>query len=392
VIVAAGGRTVLGHESHDQQPATYLMTGTFLLFSQYPTPSQILLSVFYSHKLQSTPGIQLSRLLLKMPVRDRFKRIFGGPHSGPKEFTPDKLQESRHSPSDKPLDAEPHSGSAVSLRCLELEGLWKEAYEELEKENPKLIDAYKNALLRECRPEQDSLPADHDGQMQALIEQQLDRIQQSRLRITVAGKEIVAKDQARRAIHAILSVKDLISTAVSAEPHAALAWAGALILLNPIAKSFTQEEDAMDGFERISGLMVRYRVVECTHVEIYTEKADRNTTGPLEELAASIRSQTVKLYATILRYQMRLAKHFSKSGFFRWMEDVGVTDNWKEMLGMVAGIESAIDDDLRTLSRHTLQKIESEVVGLRDQLDMGMKVMAEARDAAKVNTTYSRVA
>lgn len=112
-----------------------------------------------------------------MPVRDRFKRILRGPQES-------DLARTRHSLSGNPSDSEPHSGSA--------EGLWKEAYEELEKEDPKLIDAYQRALLRECRPD----PADtnHDGQMRALIEQQLDRIQQSRLKITVAGKEIVAKD------------------------------------------------------------------------------------------------------------------------------------------------------------------------------------------------------
>ncbi|KAF7586258.1 hypothetical protein BBP40_009184 [Aspergillus hancockii] len=329
---------------------------------------------------------------MKMSFRDQIKHIFRGRRSVPKASTPDKPQESgvvrtRHSPSDKPSDAEPHSRSAVTSQRLQLEGLWTEAYGEIEKDDPKLINAYQTALFREYPPEQGSSPTDtnREGHMRALIEHQLHRIQQSRLKITVAGKEIVAKEQARHAIHAILSVKDLITTAVSSEPHAALAWAGVLILLHPFAKSFTQDEDAMDGFERISGLMVRYRVVECTHIEIYAEKPDRSTTEPLEELGASIRSQTVKLYAMILRYQMRLAKHFSKSGVFRWMEDVGVTDNWAEMLGMVVRIESSINDDLRALSRYTLQKVDSEVGRFRDQLNMGMKVMVEARDAAKAS-------
>jgi hypothetical protein len=52
------------------------------------------------------------------------------------------------------------------------------------------------------------------------------------------------------------------------------------------------------------------------------------------------------------------------------VEDGGVTDNWEEMLAMVIGIESCIDDDLRALSRHTLQKIDSEVSELREHLNI----------------------
>lgn len=97
-----------------------------------------------------------------MLVHDRFKRILRGPQES-------DLARTWHSPPGNPSDSEPHSGSAVTSRRLELEGLWKEAYEELEKEDPKLIDAYQRALLRECHPD----PADtnHDGQMRALIEQ-----------------------------------------------------------------------------------------------------------------------------------------------------------------------------------------------------------------------------
>lgn len=38
----------------------------------------------------------------------------------------------------------------------------------------------------------------------------------------------------------------------------------------PVSKAITQEEDATDGFEQISNILIRYRLLESTHVEVYT--------------------------------------------------------------------------------------------------------------------------
>jgi N-terminal domain of NWD NACHT-NTPase len=72
---------------------------------------------------------------------------------------------------------------------------------------------------------------DREVQLQKLVDQKLQDMQNSRLKITVGGKEVVVKEQVRTIVHAILSAKDFIGSAVSAEPHAALAWAGVLVVL-----------------------------------------------------------------------------------------------------------------------------------------------------------------
>lgn len=48
-------------------------------------------------------------------------------------------------------------------------------------------------------------------------------MENTRLRVTVGGEEIVVKEQVRKLVHTILSAKDYIGWIVSAEPHAALA-------------------------------------------------------------------------------------------------------------------------------------------------------------------------
>lgn len=79
-------------------------------------------------------------------------------------------------------------------------------------------------------------PSEDDGKsgspLQYLVNHRLRDIQSSQLKLTVGGKEIVVREKIRSAIHAVLSVKDFITTAVSSEPHAALAWAGVLVLLS----------------------------------------------------------------------------------------------------------------------------------------------------------------
>ncbi|KAJ0417656.1 hypothetical protein BJY00DRAFT_315767 [Aspergillus carlsbadensis] len=249
------------------------------------------------------------------------------------------------------------------------------------REQPDLVAAYELALSRECQPERPSASADEG--MRRFIKQQLKRIQDAQLTITIGGNRLSIKEQGRRAIHAILSVKDSISLVITTEPHAAIAWAGVLLLLGPIARSFTQEEDSIDGFERIAGLLVRYRVIECTHIEAASGQSAPSSTQPIEKLEETIRDDVIQLYSLVLEYQMRLLKHFSRSGFFRWMEDVRVTDDWKEMLQNILEMESCIDKHLRALRGHILVKIESEVARLGEQLTTAHGTIVEARDEAR---------
>ena len=45
------------------------------------------------------------------------------------------------------------------------------------------------------------------------------------------GKTIVVEEEADRVVKTIVFVKDFVSSGVSVDPHAALAWAGVCVLL-----------------------------------------------------------------------------------------------------------------------------------------------------------------
>jgi hypothetical protein len=78
--------------------------------------------------------------------------------------------------------------------------------------------------------------AGRQKQLSELVDRKLQDMEKSRLSVNLAGKEIIVKEQVRKVVYAILGAKDLIGAAVSAEPHAALAWAGVVFVL-PVSKS-----------------------------------------------------------------------------------------------------------------------------------------------------------
>ncbi|KAJ5735002.1 uncharacterized protein N7483_000127 [Penicillium malachiteum] len=155
---------------------------------------------------------------------------------------------------------------------VDLDGLWEEAYKELSDnpKNSKLVTAYEKCLAQPGNTENDISEIDIIPCLRSVIENRLDEIERCRIKVTLAGKEIIGKDQIRRAADKILSVKDAVTIAVSAEPHAALAWAGALVLLNSFTNALKQDAKAMDGFKYIAIVLARYGVVQRDWSSLYS--------------------------------------------------------------------------------------------------------------------------
>ncbi|KAJ5246333.1 hypothetical protein N7468_001316 [Penicillium chermesinum] len=281
-------------------------------------------------------------------------------------------------PSNSALDQPPvvdnEAPAAPGIQLFKLGNLWEEAYGQIETKSPKLIDAYKQSLLQTNETSPD---------LQSLINDKLAEIQNARTKITVAGREIVVRDKVQRTINSILSAGGLIGGVISAEPHAALAWAGLLVLLTPISKTISQGDDAVDGFEEISSILIRYRVIETTPIDLSATSKIPGTTTSLEELANSIKTQTIKLYAAILEYQIRLAKHLSKSRLLRLAEDVAATDDWHEMFQLITHLDETIQSRWKILDGQVLRKVESEVVAIQEKIALSMNIMSEVRDEAK---------
>ncbi|KAL4880705.1 hypothetical protein BJY04DRAFT_228118 [Aspergillus karnatakaensis] len=270
-----------------------------------------------------------------------------------------------------PRSDETSASGAISSKAsdpvpLKLAGLWKEAYEDLQVKNPDLLDRYENILLS-----QDGLPSDDhvcstdvDPRIVSLVNRRLDAIKCSRLKIRIRGREIEVREQISRLVNGIVSAKDVIASAVNTEPHASVAWAGLMLLLDPLARSFQQEEEALDGLQAVSDLMVRYTFLEQNQTRIYSSQ-HCNQVGSGQHLAELIRSKTVDLYAAMLLYSMSLVTHFFHAGLTRFFQGWANPDNWSELLESIKDIDTAIRDHWKVFAENDIQKVVSDLEHLQ---------------------------
>lgn len=101
-----------------------------------------------------------------------------------------------------------------------------------------------------------------------------------------------------------------------------------------------------------------------------------------------MKAKTINLYKEILKYQMRLAKHYSHSGLFRFVKDLAALDNWKDMVKSIAEIDGDIKEDLEFLSGHALKEIGNRIEDLQRQMGASLDLITQARDEAKVRTFH----
>jgi hypothetical protein len=116
--------------------------------------------------------------------------------------------------------------------------------------------------------------------------------------------------------------------------------------LNP----FTQEKAALEGIEDICNLVLQYRVIE---------KAYRSQSWPstlasdtdLQNLRLSCENKLVKLYSSILEYEMSMACHYGGSSLSRYFQGATMSYDWKNMGASIISIDSTIKDDHSVLDR-----------------------------------------
>lgn len=68
-------------------------------------------------------------------------------------------------------------------------------------------------------------------QIQKLAEEKLQNIPEARLSFSIGDKAIAVREVVRKTISVITAFKDVIGSAISAEPCAGLAWAGIMSIL-----------------------------------------------------------------------------------------------------------------------------------------------------------------
>ncbi len=111
------------------------------------------------------------------------------------------------------------------------EDLWKHAYMALEARNQDLVTEYERSLAALSDSQTDCAQTPLPELINSVVQKRLQAREEKQLVIHLGQKPIKVREQGERVIKFILWSNNFISTAVSAQPYAALAWSGVSILL-----------------------------------------------------------------------------------------------------------------------------------------------------------------
>lgn len=110
--------------------------------------------------------------------------------------------------------------------------LWMHAYESLKLRDPDLVIAYERHLASGYISHTASAPPSLSPELiESIIKPKLDDRDAKRLVVRLGREPIKVREQGEKVIKFILWSSTFISTAISAQPFAALAWSGVSILL-----------------------------------------------------------------------------------------------------------------------------------------------------------------
>ncbi|KAF4963464.1 hypothetical protein FSARC_8513 [Fusarium sarcochroum] len=217
------------------------------------------------------------------------------------------------------------------------DGIWVEAYKAVkaDPEHTKLLTAYTEHLKADAtKPAADREDDTSFKSIQTTAERNLENIEDARLSFNFHGRRIVVREAVLRAVQAVTLFKPLINGAIYAEPHAALAWAGIMMVIPILENAFQQDKDAANGLNNILFLLIRYQRLQDEDVPAQFKCK---------------RSKLINVYMGIYIYQIRFVLQFSRVKRHRALRNTVSADGWKKMWSDIESTSQLIDQVVRDL-------------------------------------------
>ncbi|KIW69667.1 hypothetical protein PV04_05531 [Phialophora macrospora] len=296
-----------------------------------------------------------------MPVLDRLK--IPGSRSGASQAANSKSRSKFKSPSRLSLrlfksgtDAEERQGSSSDGSGLAAgaarqaspvpplqatDNLWARAEEALKCDpvKKKLFEDYLEILGQRLDSKLD--PADgHDRHKQLcqLIDVETRELEDKKWKFQVGDYTRGVAELFQRSFKAILSVKDLINTAATSCPPAALACAGATMILTILVAAKDQESAIVEGLHTTSTLICRLPVME----KLYRSNAHLSVLNTQEavKFQQEFESTLTNLYSQILEFQARAVYHLRRWWIVQTWKGITGQDMWTGLLKDIEGSET----------------------------------------------------
>ena len=227
--------------------------------------------------------------------------------------------------------------------------LWDRAHKFLreDKSNSQLLIAYESILASELNTTGSPVASADWGsrekstQVSDLIAKKLEVIEDTRWRLHLGQQTVELKAQVNKIVKTVIWAQGFVSSAVSADPHSALAWAGVSLLLPLLLNPTSQYRALVDGLDYISTLIARFTVMERTYQQYKSTRSTSSESNDMTELDRSFELQVTKLYSQILAYQARVVCQLPRNALMRYGRDVLKVDDWSTMLADIKTTESS---------------------------------------------------
>ena len=225
--------------------------------------------------------------------------------------------------------------------------LWDRAHKFLreDKSNSRLLLAYERILASELNIDASPVASadwgsrERSTQVSDLIAKKLKVIEDTRWRLQLGEETVELKTQVNKVVKTVIWAQGFVSSAVSADPHAALAWAGVSLLLPLLLNPTSQNKALVDGLDFISTLIARFTVMERTYQQYKSTRSASSESMDMTDLDRSFELQVTKLYSQILAYQARVVCQLPRNALMRYGRDVLKVDDWSTMLADIKTTE-----------------------------------------------------
>lgn len=185
------------------------------------------------------------------------------------------------------------------------EDLWDRAHKLLreDKSTKQLLEKYETILASEL--EQVASPVTsvdwgsrvRSEQVSILIDKKLKDIEGESCKLQLGNQAVEVKAQVDKVVKTVIWAKDFVSTAVSADPHSALAWSGVSLLLPLLLSPTSQNKALVDGLDYISTLIAHFTVIEAIYRQNVSKKSTSSGPAHISEFNQKFELQVTKLYS-----------------------------------------------------------------------------------------------
>ncbi|KAJ5708392.1 hypothetical protein N7488_008193 [Penicillium malachiteum] len=228
------------------------------------------------------------------------------------------------------------------------------------------------------------LSSDAIKQLQDIVNRRLEDISNEGKK-TILSHNVDFKAFLLKSVTFIQQTQSFISTAIASDPHASLAWAGALLILPILTRTVTGETEAVEGFNYASRVLTRCRAIEENY---FSRKAYLESKSNSEALKTSAQSNMIKLYTSILQYEIRFSLYLSKGKGQSFLSNFTLSDDWSGFLKDIKAREEEIRKDVEAMDSVKWKSIESSINDRDSKIKLLLDKAKRNEEERRENSRY----